>query len=574
MTSFFVLTSIALLLVGLISGRAKPAILFTGLVFVYYLLDLISLEAMLGGFVNPALVTLLVLILVGQVLEKTTFIQQVSNYLFSSGLKRSIAKMGLLVGTSSALLNNTAVVSTLLSSAGKKGEHPPSKFLIPMSYIAIFGGTLTLIGTSTHLIINGFVVQAGLPELGMFDFFYVGIIILVLGTLALVLLAPSILPAIKKASAEKTEYFIEAELSADSPLIGQTIVQADLRNLEDIFLVQVESAGEIFAPVSPHYRLKAKDRLMFAGDIKASAKLLLLPGLSFAGHTDKKSEPRFVEVILSHQSPLIGATIKAANFRNKFNAAVVAIRRGQEELKSRLAEVELKAGDTLVLVTGHDFEKRENLQQNFYFYSKVEVGKHLNSTQSWLAGLGFLAAIFLAAFEVVPLLKSLLLLLALFVAAKFVSLSELRRRLPLELFFIIGSALGIATVMMQTQTAHLLAEGVMWLFSGWGVWGAFIGVYLLTVLLTELITNNAAAALGFPIALATSQMLDVNAWPFIMAVAYGASASFMTPYGYQTNLMVYGPGGYKFTDYVKIGLPISLVFGATVLIATPIFFPF
>ena len=174
MTSFFVLISIALLLIGLISGRFKPAILFTGLVFVYYLFDLISLESMLAGFVNPALITLMVLILVGQVLEKTTFIQQVAKYLFSTGLKRSIAKMGLLVGSSSAMLNNTAVVSTLLSSAGKNGEHPPSKFLIPMSYIAIFGGTLTLIGTSTHLIINGFVVQAGLPEVGMFDFFYVG----------------------------------------------------------------------------------------------------------------------------------------------------------------------------------------------------------------------------------------------------------------------------------------------------------------------------------------------------------------------------------------------------------------
>lgn len=541
---------------------------------VYYIVGLISVEDMLGNFVNPALISLMLLIMVGFVLEKTTIIRFVTKHLFSNGLSRSIARMGVFVGSSSAILNNTAVVSSLLSSAGKNSKHPPSKFLIPLSYIAIFGGTLTLIGTSTHLIINGFVVQAGLPQLGMFDFIYVGGIILLVGTLSLMIMAPKILPAIKQHQVEQAEFFIESKLKQGSPLIGKSILDAGLRHLEDIYLVQVVSGGRVYSPVSPQYILKADDRLMFVGDINASTKLLLLPGVELAGSVKEDDVENVVEVVLSHESSLIGKTLKKANFRNKFNAAVIAIRRGSEKLNGRLAEIKLKAGDTLILVTGSDFEKRDNLQRNFYFYSKVEIGQQLSARRSAVVGLGFLAVIGLAALEIVPLVKGLMILLAVFLVTRFVTATELRRRIPFDLYLTIGSSLGIAMVMMDTGTASLLAEAIMWVFSGWGLWGALIGVYLATVLLTELITNNASAALGFPIAVAVSEMMGVSVWPFIMVVAYGASASFMTPYGYQTNLMVYGPGGYKFVDYLQIGMPISIIYGLIVILCVPIFFPF
>ena len=574
MTTWLVLGSIFLLLVFLISGRVQAFKLFGGLVLVYYFTGLVSLEQMLGNFVNPALITLMALLLVSQVIEKTQWVGWVGRRLFVKSLRSSIARMGLLVGVGSAALNNTAVVATLMSSAGKSNDHPPSKLLIPLSYIAIFGGTLTLIGTSTHLIINGFVVQAGLPELGLFDFLYVGGILLVCGTVLLVLLAPCILPFISQESVKKTEYFIEAKVELNSSLIGQSVEEANLRHLEDLFLVQVISMGQIIAPVSPSYRFRADDRLMFVGDIKASPKLLLIPGLSLPGSKGRIEHEHFIEVVLSHTSSLLGGTVKDANFRNKFDAAVVAIRRGHEELDCRLAEVVLKAGDTLVLITGPDFEKRENLEKNFYFYSKLELGRQLTQNQSLFAGIGFLGIISLAALDVLPLIKGLFVLLLFFLLFRLTSFQEIRRRIPFDLFFIIGSALGIAGVLLESGAANVLAEGVLWLFSSWGVWGSFIGIYLLTVILTELITNNAAAALGFPIALATSQMMDASAWPFIMAVAYGASASFLTPYGYQTNLMIYTPGGYQFTDYLKMGLPVTLLYGAIVILFVPIFFPF
>ena len=574
MLSVAVLGSILVLLGLLVWGKFQASKLFISLIFIYFLFDLISLQAFLANFVNPALVTLVLLLLVSSVLEKTTLFAWVSDWLIAKSQRKTIGKMGVSVGIGSAFLNNTAMVATFMSLFGRSNHVVPSKLLIPLSYIAIFGGTLTLIGTSTHLIINGFLLQAGLPELGVFDFIMVGGFILLFGTLTVLLLAPQILPEIQQDKEDFTEYLIEARLAEGSSLIGQSIEQAGLRQLEDLFLVQVISAKSSYSPVSPKYRLKGGDRLIFTGDIKAAPKLLLLDGLSFLGDKEPRQQQQFVEVVVSQQSPMVGSTIKQANFRNKFDAAVIAICRGSQKLDARLADVTVQAGDALVLMVGADFEKRENLKRHFYFYTKVDTHHSLSKTKSLIALGGFAGVIGLAAIGMVSLIKGLMVLLAAFVVMKLISFNEIRQRLPFELMIIIGSALGIASVLTSTSSAQILADFVMQTFGYWGVWGSFIGIYLLTVLITEVVTNNAAAALGFPIAIVTAEALGVSYWPFVMAVAYGASASFITPYGYQTNLMVYSAGGYRFIDYVKMGIPVSIVYGLTVILLVPVFFPF
>jgi len=261
-------------------------------------------------------------------------------------------------------------------------------------------------------------------------------------------------------------------------------------------------------------------------------------------------------------------------FRNKFDAAVVAIRRGRAQLNGRLAEIVLHPGDVLVLLTGADFVKRDNLDKNFYFYTALESQYPLTAMQSALAVTGFIGVIALSALGLVSLIKGLMGLLVVYLLFGLTHIPELRRRMPFELVMIVGSALGIAQVMTEYGVAGLVAENLMQGMGYWGVYGSFIGIYLLTVLITETVTNNAAAAIAFPIALVTAETLGVSPWPFIMAVAYGASASFLTPYGYQTNLMVYSPGGYQFTDYLKMGIPVSLVYGITVIALVPLFFPF
>lgn len=573
LTTWFVLASLVGLLALLAASRVQAYKLFAGLLGIYYLSGLIDTESMLTNFVNPALATLVLLIVVSFALERTNWIQAIARLLFVKNLTRSYLRMGLLVGLSSAFLNNTAVVATLLSSVRANPYHAVSKLLIPLSYFAILGGTLTLVGTSTNLIVNSFVVDAGLPELSLFDFMYVGLPLLIGGTLIIVIMAKKTLPDIEQDLEESHEYLIEGKLPLGSPLHGKTVQEAGLRELGNLFLVQVYRDGHLISPVTPQQRLQENDRLLFSGDIQEADKLMHI-GLQLQGEKAHLEQQSYVEVVLAHTSNLVGTTIKEAGFRNKFDAAVLAIHRGGKTLKTRLADTVLQAGDSLVLVTGPDFEKRENLRQNFYFYSGVEAKKYLSTKQSIWLGISFFSVLGLSALDFLPLLKGLMILLAGLFIFKLLTFGEIKRRFPYELLIVIGSALGIATVMMQTGVSAMIANTVMELFSGWGLIGSLIGVYLFTLLLTELVTNNAAAAIGFPIALTTSELLGVSPWPFIMVVAYGASASFLTPYGYQTNLMVYGAGGYAFKHYVQTGLPVTLFYSLVVLALVPYFFPF
>ena len=573
-TGYLVIASLGLLFALLAKGRAHPAKLMVGLALIFYLTGLVKLEAFLASYVNPAVMTLMLLLIVGMVLEKTVWLNWLANKLFSQSLRGSYAKMGAFVGLSSGFLNNTAIVASLLSASQNNRFHLPSRVLIPLSYIAILGGTLTLVGTSTHLLVNGLLVQAGFTPFALLDFIWVGLPILVIGTLVILLLAPLLLPKYESKQTKKQDYFVEALIEVQSPLIGQTIKQAGLRQLSSLFLVELIRDGQLISPVSPDTQLEAHDRLLFAGDAHASQQLAAIPGLSLPKHVGALDTHNLVEVVISPQSSIVDRSLKEANFRNKFDAAVVAINRGCDKLSGKLGDIVLQAGDKLLLATGHDFHQRENLANNFYFMSERKTQKPLNGLQSSAVMLSFLVVLALSAFGVVSLFDGLLVLLILFVVTRWLNLKEVRHRMPFDLFFMIGSALVIAHVMLTSGAAQLISDGVMSVFGGWGVLGAFVGVYLLTLLMTETVTNNAAAALAFPVAIATAQGLDVSVLPFVLAVAYGASASFMTPYGYQTNLMVYTPGQYRFVDYVRMGLPVSLVYSITVLILTPLFFPF
>lgn len=573
MLTLAILGSIFILLGLLIWGKIQAFKLFMAWLLLYYLLGFISLEGLLANFVNTGLITLVFLLLASSVLEKTRLFESLSNWLLARSQRQTLLRMSGVVGIGSAFLNNTAMVATLMSLLGRSKTIAPSKLLMPLSYLAILGGTLTLVGTSTHLIVNSFVVQAGLPELQLFDFLTVGVFLLLFGALTIVALGGKLLPNIVAEKSQTDDYMIEAKLESSSELIGLSVEQAGLRHLHDLYLVQVISADSVMTPVAPSYVLQSGDRLLFAGDIKAAPKLLLFNGLIFSGGATSQGN-QFVEVVLSHQSTMVGQTLKSAQFRHKFDAAVVAIRRGSAQLNGRLAEIILQPGDGLVLLTGADFVKRDNLDKNFYFYTALESQHPLNALQSVLAVTGFMGVILLSALGMVPLIQGLMVLLLIYLLLGLTSMPELRRKMPFELVMIVGSALGIAQVMTQYGVAGLVAENVMQTMGYWGVYGSFIGIYLLTVIITETVTNNAAAAIAFPIALVTAQALGVSPWPFIMAVAYGASASFLTPYGYQTNLMVYSPGGYQFTDYIKMGLPVTLVYGITATTLIPVFFPF
>lgn len=576
MEKIIVSLSLLVFLFFLVRSKINPALLFFALACEFYLLGFLETKSFLGNFTNKSLITLIVLLLVSITLEKVHFIAKLPSLILKEDSYRlTLFRMSTIVTFMSAFLNNTAIVAMLMGPLKNKKKISASKFLIPLSYFSIFGGTITLIGTSTNLIVNSFVIEAGLKPLKMFDFFIVGMAIAIAGTLTVVYYAPKLLPNIDNTDEEKQEnYFLEAKVQKKSKLIGKSVHENKLRNLDNLFLAEILRNNTLISPVTPDYIIKKDDILFFTGDVLDVEMLKQFDGLELYRDNIKTSLENTVEVILSHNSTLINKSVKQANFRAKFNAVIIAMKRGDKKLSGKIGKQILQAGDKLILATGSDFKTRTNIKKNFYIASDFHISNQLNSMQSKLVIFGFGLVILLSAFGILPLLHGLLILLGIFLIFNFTNLEQLKRLFPFDLILIIGSALGIAHVLYTSGLAKDLADIILHIGSIFGIYGSFVGIFLLTSLLTEIMTNNAAAALSFPIALATAQNADVNPLPFIMAVAYGASASFMSPYGYQTNLMVYGVGGYSLKNFLSIGSRVFVVHTLVAIGIIPIVFPF
>jgi di/tricarboxylate transporter len=575
MMTWAVLFSIAGLLGLLISGVVRPAIAFVGMAGSYLLLGLVDTPTLLAQYTNPALATLLLLLLVSLALERTPLLDWLSQRLLNGRESTATARLMGASAVLSAFLNNTAVVAAFLGAISRQKQIAPSRLLIPLSYASILGGMTTLVGTSTNLVVNSFTLSRTGSELGMFQFALVGVPVALL-TFGVLLWRARALPHHQpEGTAEKLSYFLAADLQADSPMVGKSIEANALRSLDGLYLLELEREGRLISPAAPEEVLQAGDTLVFTGEIGKVQALQRFPGLTMFGHqADDLLATNLVEVVISHESELAGQTLQEVDFRSMFNAGVVGIRRGGKRLEGQLGQIPLRVGDCLVLAVGSDFRQHRNIDRNFHLLSGSFTRPPLGKQQSWLTLGGFGAAIGLAALELLPLFHGLLLLMAGLVATRILSTAELRRRFPFELWLVIGSALAIAQGLENSGAAALLAQGIQEVFAGYGIYAAFVGCYLLTLLLTETVTNNAAAALAFPVAWSTAQAFGVDPLPFIMAVAYGASACFLIPYGYQTHLMVYSPGRYRISDFLRTGLPVSLVYSAGVLVLTPVVFPF
>lgn len=573
---YVVLVSIFVLIVLLAKSTIRPLYLFGSTLAFFYFLELIDTQNLLYNFVNEGLVTLVLLVLISSVLENTIFIRQNSSLLFSKNRYRlSLLKITSLASVLSAFLNNTAVVAIMMNIVKRQKNEIASKYLLPLSYAAILGGTVTLIGTSTNLIINSFVIGEGLPPLKMFDFAPVGMALVVGGTIYMLFASEKLLPEILIDDfMDKRSYFIEAKVQYGSTLAGKSVQENGFRNMRELFLAEIIRGEKLISPVTPSDIIEANDILVFTGNVNDIEELESFDGLRIYEEKNRDLNSNLVEVIVSHQSTLIGQRIKEAGFRSKFNASVVAVRRGNQPLKGKIGLIRIEVGDQLVLSVGPDFKKRENIGNNFYLISDVDKNSFLSMKKSIFAVSIFIAGIVLSAIGVISLFKSMLIVLMLYIFFKWGKLRQLKLYLPFELVIVIGSALGIAEVMHTTGASQVLVDGITLMFHDMGNYGYLIAIYLLTLILTEVITNNAAAALMFPIGYATAQSHGLDAMPFIMAIAYGASASFITPYSYQTNLMVYSAGRYAFMDYVRYGMPMSIVYSSIVMMMLPMVFPF
>jgi len=568
---------IVLLSVLLTRTRTHPAFLFAAALFVFFLTGMISAGELLAQFINPALVTLILVMQAVAVVEKTPLTTWMSRAVFDfSSLRRSLARLCLSIFPLSAFMNNTAVVASFLGPLKNNGHFPPSKLLLPLSYAAILGGTVTLIGTSTNLIVNGLALEAGMKGLGIFQFAYVGIPLCLGGFIYIVFFSDKLLPANEvSAKIGRGNYFLEARVLDNSAHIGKSVAANKFRNLQSLFLAELIRNDRLLSPVSPEEIIQAGDILVFVGDVHKVNDISKFDRLAiFKEENISLLRKNLREVVLSHTSSLLGKKVKTADFRAKFDAAVVAVRRGSKKLSGKIGSIHLEAGDTLLLAVGPDFGKREPLKNNFYLISKVHLQKQLSMNSSALAVTLFTASILAGALNLLPLLNSLAILLFIYILLGFFRFEDMRNNANLDIIVLVGSALGISKVMLDSGASAIIARSVLFFFKDSGAFANLAGIYLLTALLTQFVTNNAAAALAFPLAYSTAVSLQVNPLPFVMAVAYGASASFLTPQGYQTNLMVYGPGNYKFSDFLKAGLPLIVIYSAITLALLPVFFKF
>ena len=568
---------IALIVVALIGclifSRWSPPLLFSAAMAACVMVGSIELSTVMAKATNEGLVTLLLLLMVSLGLERLPWLLSLSHYVVRRSLPRTLLGLSGMTMLFSAFVNNTAVVATLAGTLRKNPYHAASQILLPISYAAILGGTLTLIGTSTNLIVSSFLEDLTGSGIAFFAFLPVALPAAMAG-LAAMLLMHRVLPASDEAYAQTQDFLIEMMVADDSRLVGNTVLENGLRDLGDLFLVELVRQGRLMTPVMPDEYLETGDRLIFSGDVTKVGILERFHGLRSFALDQGLLGTNLTEVVLLPGAPVIGLTIKQSEFRSRFDAAVVGLHRDGERLSGKLGNISLRAGDSLMLAVGADFQKRSNLSRNFLIVDNSVASHSLSTIKSIITAVGMTAAVGCSIAGWVPLSTGLMFLLLLMLSLKLFSAAELRRRFPFEMWLIVSSALAISQAVLNSGLMETAMLGLSPLLAELSPTMMLVLIYAVTLAMTELMTNNAAAALMFPIGYSVAVTTGLEPMAFVMAVALGGSASFLTPYGYATNLMVQNLGGYSRQDYIRFGWLVSLAYSSVVLLLLPRVFPF
>jgi len=590
--AWFTLAVVVVTIAVLITERVSPSIAILAATVVLFVTGVINQEQAFAGFSNDAPITVAALYVLAGATETTGALQGLTDRVLGGrrtaderrSERRDLTRVVVPGAVGSAFIANTPLVSMVaprIVSWSRRTGRNASRFLMPFSYAAVFGGVITVIGTSTNVTVSGLLQDAGKEPLSMFEITPVGLPVALIGAALLIALTPLLLPrreSAAEADAAVREYTIDMVVQPGSALIGQTVAGAGLRALTGVYLVEIERTGVLIAPVRPEEPLVAGDLLTFAGNVERVLDLQKLPGLLPAEHhhiteaTDSRA-PETFEVVVGDNSPLVGATLKEVDFRARYNAAVLAVHRSGERLSDKLGDVRLRAGDLLLVLADPDFGRRWRDRHDFLLVSAVEGGTPLRRNRARAVELITLALIVVAGTGLLDLLKASLLAALAVLAIGAITPAEARRSINFEIILMIAASFGLGAAMQESGLAaeigQLLVDGFEWI----GPVGVLAGVLLATMILTELLSNNAAAVLMFPIALATASEAGLHFRPFAIAILIAASCSFLTPIGYQTNLLVFGMGNYKFRDFTRLGAPLTLATIVVSLIVIPIAFP-
>ncbi|WP_010529517.1 SLC13 family permease [Lentibacillus jeotgali] len=576
----FVLVVVVLMLVGLMLEVARPDMILVSVLIVFLLTGILSPEEALQGFSNEGMLTIALLFIVAGAIRKSGFFDKLMTRVLNPDRKPkwNLFTMMFPLSGLSAFVNNTPIVATFTPIIRKWCEDhhlSPSKFLIPLSYCTILGGMITLMGTSTNLVIHGWLTDSDYQGFSFFQLATVGIPAAIVGLIYIATMGYKLLPNYKSLSRTfddaAREYLAEMAVEPHFAFINQSIERAGLRNLQGLFLIEIIRGDERISPVKSTTKIQAGDRLIFTGIVSTLAELQKIQGLRLESDSDlsldalESKHSELVEAVVSHQSSLLYSKLKDTQFRSKYDAAVIAVHRNNERIKSKIGDITLKPGDTLLLLAGADFRKRHSQNNGFYIVTPLdttlvsEQEAKSEKKKGWIAVSTLLVMILLVVFQVLSMFKAMSLAVIILLVTKVITPEEAKKNVQFNILLLIASALGIGAALDETGAARWVASGLVQIGQPLGTFALLVFIYLITNVFTETITNNAAAAMMIPIAVSTAEQVGKDPTAFAIVVAIAASAAFITPIGYQTNLIVYGPGGYKFKDYIKVGAPLSVI---------------
>ncbi len=577
-----VIAVLAFVLISLYFEFIGATFTFVLAVVVLGLTQVLTTKEILEGFSNEPMLLVIMLLLVGEVIRQTGAISG----FFENMMNRAKTTRGFIfkvltpMAGVSAFINNTPLVAIMIpfvQAWTRKMRVPPSKLMIPLSIAIILGGNITLIGTSNNLIISSLIhdqkIIPGFETIGFFTFAWVGLPMLVIGIIYLMLfsykLLPSREPAIERYATNQREYMVEATIKHASHLIGQTIPESGLLNLNGLSLMEI-SSFKLLNSSTPNrisstdldYTLKEKDTLIFTGDTAAISELIdHFDGLALleVGHFDQKEHLEVVEVVVSHNSSLATNTVRDIRFRQRYGAVVLGIHRNGEKLLEKTADIRIRPGDVILLLADPGIRFRMEESGDFYHLQQVrKIQKRGNLKNFAILG-GLLLVIGLSVFGLIKLIMGVTVYLMILLLTRIANPKEVFKSLDYNLGLIIVMTLALGTAMYKTGLAEKFAWSMIDLMRPFGLVGILAGLYLTTALIAAYINNKAAITLVFPVALLTAHNLGINPLPFALLTASASMGVYITPHGYQTNLMVYGPGGYKFKDFLPIGLPLSVI---------------
>jgi di/tricarboxylate transporter len=578
--AWITLAVVAVSLVLFIRDTLPPGVVLLCATITLMVTRVITPEQAFSGFANPAPLTVAALYVLARAVEVTGALDSVLSRLLGNGdsertTRSLLARLVWPVTAASAFLNNTPIVAMtapqVAAWCAQRGRSA-TPFLMPISFAAILGGLVTSIGTSTNLVVSGLMVDRGMAPMGLFEITVVGLPVALLGGAVMVMTAPLVLRGDAPAMDLKDqvrEFSVDMRVMDRGPLAGLSVEEAGLRHLQGVFLVRIERDGHVIAPVSPRELLQAGDVLSFVGNVDLIVDLQRMRGLASTEehHLYGIDETRqsFFEVVLGSSSSLVGSTLKEVGFRSRYDAAVLAVHRAGHRVEAKLGELQLRAGDTLLLLADTDFRDRWRESGDFLVVAGIQGTSPARTRKAPLVLALTGVMVLIAGAGLVPILDAALLTAIALVATGVLTLREARDAVDLDVIIMIGAAFGLGIAMETAGLAQQAANLLLSAFSPLGTIGALLGIVVATIALTEMITNNAAAALMFPIALPAAAAVGGDPRAYAIAVAVAGSASFLTPIGYQTNTIVYGLGGYRFSDYPRLGLPLTaVVLAATV----------